>query len=118
VLLDQTKFSTMPFNGHKVCGTLPVSGSAHQELQHLQQHQVLKQHVLIPPFQTHITNSTLRSYCSVKEHAIRLAGAFQAPLVIMHTRGHIVPPLANPHLAALRAFLTSIRDEGCPESYR
>lgn len=54
----------------------------------------------------------------VKEHAIRLAGAFQAPLVIMHTRGHIVPPLANPHLAALRAFLISMRDEGCPESYR
>jgi hypothetical protein len=47
-----------------------------------------------------------------------LAGAFQAPLVIMHTRGHIVPPLANPHLAALRAFLISMRDEGCPESYR
>lgn len=54
----------------------------------------------------------------VKEHAIRLAKAFEAPIVIMHTRGHIVPPLANPHLAALRAFLTSIRDEGCPEAFR
>ena len=55
---------------------------------------------------------------SVKEHAIRLAGAFLAPIVIMHDRGHIVPPLSNPHLAALRAFLTSIRDGGCPEFYR
>jgi hypothetical protein len=36
----------------------------------------------------------------------------------MHDRGHIVPPLSNPHLAALRAFLTSIRDGGGPEFYR
>jgi hypothetical protein len=36
----------------------------------------------------------------------------------MHDRGHIVPPLSNPHLAALRAFLTSIRDGGCPDFYR
>jgi len=55
--------------------------------------------------------------CSVKEHGIRLAAAFQAPVVVMHSRGHIVPPLSNPHLAALRAFLTSMRDEGCPEQY-
>lgn len=58
-----------------------------------------------------------RVSCSVKEHGIRLAAAFQAPVVIMHSRGHIVPPLSNPHLAALRAFLTSMRDEGCPEHY-
>jgi hypothetical protein len=54
----------------------------------------------------------------VKEHAIRLAGAFEAPIVIMHSRGHIVPRLNNPHLAMLRAFLTSILNEGCPETYR
>lgn len=54
---------------------------------------------------------------SVKEHAIRLAGAFDSPVVIMHNRGHVVPPLHNPNLAALRAFLQSIRNEGCPKYY-
>lgn len=28
-----------------------------------------------------------------------------------------MPNLSNPHLAALRSFLTSIRDEGCPEHF-
>lgn len=54
----------------------------------------------------------------MKDHAIALARAFISPIVIMHNRGHIVPPLGNPHLACLRAFLTSIRDEGCPEPYK
>lgn len=55
-------------------------------------------------------------------HAPVLSGLFGPPLLpslhVSTRRGHIVPPLANPHLAALRAFLTSIRDEGCPESFR
>lgn len=47
---------------------------------------------------------------SVKEHAIALARSFEAPVVVMHPRGHIVPPLAREHLAVLRAFLTAMRD--------
>lgn len=53
--------------------------------------------------------------------ALTPCGLFGPLLPSLHVstrRGHIVPPLANPHLAALRAFLTSIRDEGCPESFR
>ncbi|KAF8058364.1 hypothetical protein HT031_005682 [Scenedesmus sp. PABB004] len=46
----------------------------------------------------------------VKEHSIALARAFEAPIVIMHGRGHVVPPLAREHLAVLRAFLTAMRD--------
>lgn len=53
---------------------------------------------------------------SVKEHAIALARSFASPIVIMHNRGHIVPPLANEHLAVLRAFLTTMRDSPTPSA--
>lgn len=49
--------------------------------------------------------------CSVKDHAIRLARVFEAPMVLLHTRGHIVPPLPATHLAALRAFLASVQQQ-------
>lgn len=55
--------------------------------------------------------------CSVKDHAIRLAAAFEAPVVLLHSRGHVVPPLQHTHLAALRAFLQSIQQQGPPEQY-
>eukprot|EP00878_Enallax_costatus_P021682 GHUV01022972.1.p1 GENE.GHUV01022972.1~~GHUV01022972.1.p1 ORF type:complete len:239 (+),score=90.46 GHUV01022972.1:478-1194(+) len=50
----------------------------------------------------------------VKEHAISLARSFASPIVIMHNRGHIVPPLANEQLAVLRAFITVMRDSPTP----
>jgi hypothetical protein len=55
---------------------------------------------------------------SVKDHAIALARAFEAPIVLLHSRGHVVPPLQHTHLASLRAFLLSIQQHGPPEQYQ
>lgn len=38
---------------------------------------------------------------------MQVARKFYTPVVIVHPRGHVVPALAGPHLAVLRAFLSS-----------
>eukprot|EP00879_Flechtneria_rotunda_P020403 GHRR01021465.1.p1 GENE.GHRR01021465.1~~GHRR01021465.1.p1 ORF type:complete len:168 (+),score=43.08 GHRR01021465.1:399-902(+) len=48
--------------------------------------------------------------CSVKEHSIALARSFEGPIVIIHSKGHVIPALANQHLAVLRAFLVSMQE--------
>eukprot|EP00877_Chromochloris_zofingiensis_P004961 jgi/Chrzof1/14466/Cz09g03290.t1 len=43
----------------------------------------------------------------IKEYSIELVRQFQAPIVIMHGRGHVVPNLEGMHLEVLRAFFKS-----------
>mmetsp|Transcript_4027 Transcript_4027/g.10029 ORF Transcript_4027/g.10029 Transcript_4027/m.10029 type:complete len:298 (-) Transcript_4027:173-1066(-) len=42
-------------------------------------------------------------------HCLELADAFANPIVISHTRGHVIPPLDGYQLACMRAFLTSFQ---------
>ncbi|GBF94990.1 hypothetical protein Rsub_07491 [Raphidocelis subcapitata] len=47
----------------------------------------------------------------VKQHSINLVRQFDAPIIIFHQRGHVIPPLEGPHLAVLRGFLDAILDD-------
>lgn len=47
----------------------------------------------------------------VKEHSINLVRQFDAPVIVFHSRGHVIPPLEGPHLAVLKGFLDAIREE-------
>jgi len=42
---------------------------------------------------------------NILEHCRQLADVFENPVVIRHTRGHVIPKLNGIQLAVLRAFL-------------
>eukprot|EP00879_Flechtneria_rotunda_P003150 GHRR01003372.1.p1 GENE.GHRR01003372.1~~GHRR01003372.1.p1 ORF type:complete len:296 (+),score=71.11 GHRR01003372.1:250-1137(+) len=71
---------------------------------HLRYQQAFKDRVQVPS--CHIIGH--KDY--VKEHSIALARSFEGPIVIIHSKGHVIPALANQHLAVLRAFLVSMQE--------